>query len=386
VGEYNNATGNVINVMVNGSNTTTFNVDALGLGSHTIMATFDAGDAQPYRTVNGVAIDGTEADAINDPGCQQKITEVVQVVATPTTLVCNDLVHVSVDADCEVTVSPDDVLEGTYFCYDDFLVQVDKVQPYGNGPWVTATFNASDLGKTYQYRVIRTVSGANMCWGSIKIEDKLVPALDCPADITVACSQSTDIPSTGNVGIDDCSATTTQIEEALVDNGQCGNPRRVLTRRFIVTDAWGNQSACVQKITVVAFTLADVVMPADITVNCENAYNNAGAVAPSGTGRPSINGAIIGSGGLCSASINYTDEIFNVCSGSYTIHRTWRVSNECLPLGNGNPRIYVQRIAVQDMGGPKFTCPDNLTVSVDPLSCCATAALPDVIISEGCSD
>jgi hypothetical protein len=33
------------------------------LGTYTIMATFDAGAPQPYRTVNGVAIDGTEADA-----------------------------------------------------------------------------------------------------------------------------------------------------------------------------------------------------------------------------------------------------------------------------------------------------------------------------------
>jgi hypothetical protein len=43
VGEYNNAMGNVTNVMVNGVATTTFDADALGYGSYTIMATFDAG-------------------------------------------------------------------------------------------------------------------------------------------------------------------------------------------------------------------------------------------------------------------------------------------------------------------------------------------------------
>ncbi len=386
VGEYNNADGNVINVMVNGSNTTTFNSDALGLGTYTIMATFDAGDPQPYRTLNGVEIDGAEADAINDPGCEQKITQVVHVIETPSTLICNDLVHVSMDADCNATVTADDVLEGTYYCYDDFVVEVDRTLPYGNGPWQQATFGASDIGKTYQYRVTHITTGVNKCWGSIRIEDKLVPALTCPADITLACSESTDILNTGNVAIHDCSATITQEKDAVTDNGECGNPRRIITRTFIVTDAWGNQSACTQTITVIAFNLADVIMPADITVNCESAYNNAGSISPSNTGEPSINWASISQGTVCSASISFTDVRQDICVGSYEIYRTWQIGNTCLPLGTGNPRIHTQRVRVKDFGGPQFACPGNVTVSVDPLSCCVTAALPDVIVSEGCSD
>jgi hypothetical protein len=173
------------------------------------------------------------------------------------------------DADCNATITADDVLEGTYFCYDDFKVEVDRTLPYGNGPWGSATFGASDIGKTYQYRVTHITTGVNKCWGSIRIEDKLVPALTCPADITLACSESTDIPNTGNVGIQDCSATSTQVTEAITDNGECGSPRRIISRTFIVSDVWGNQSSCTQKITVVAFDLAEVVMPADVTVNCQ---------------------------------------------------------------------------------------------------------------------
>jgi hypothetical protein len=88
---------------------------------------------------------------------------------------------------------------------------------------------------------------------------------------------------------------------------------------------------------VVAFDLADVVMPADITVNCETAHLNSAATAPSQTGSPSINGAPIGQGGLCSASISFTDERFDICKGSYEILRTWKVRNTCHPVGAGNP-------------------------------------------------
>jgi hypothetical protein len=54
-------------------------------------------------------------------------------------------------------------------------------------------------------------------------------------------------------------------------------------------------------------------------------------------------------------------------------------------VGTGNPVRTVQRIKVEDLGGPQFACPGDVTVSVDPFNCCATAPLPDMIVSEGCS-
>ena len=384
VGEYNNAQGNVINVMVDGVPTTTFNAAALGIGSHTVMATFDAGTATQNLVINGVQVGGSLQDAFNDPGCQQKITKVVQVVSTPTQLVCDDLVYVSLDADCADTLNADNVLEGSYFCYDDYKLEIDKVAPFGNGPWSGGIFNASDIGKTYTYKV--THIDGNICWGEIKIEDKLVPALNCPDNITVACSESTGTQHTGNIAIQDCSPTTTVIDDNYTDFGECSNPRGRIVRTWIVTDASGNQSTCAQTITITPFNLADIVFPADITLNCEVAYLNPGATQPDQTGRPSINGFAIGVGGLCTASINYTDERFDICPGSYEILRTWKIRNTCFAVSANNPIEHVQVIRLKDLGGPAFLCPANVTVSTDPLTCCATAALPDVIVSEGCSN
>jgi hypothetical protein len=175
-----------------------------------------------------------------------------------------------------------------------------------------------------------------MCFGSIKIEDKLVPALTCPADVTIACSESTDVSNTGQVLIDDCSSTAVQIENNIIDNGECGNPRQIINRRFVVTDLWGNQSICAQKITVIPFDLNDMIMPADVVVNCESAYLNAAATSPAATGQPTINGEPVGTG-LCSATLGYTDVVLEGCAGSREILRTWTVKNSCMPIGPGNP-------------------------------------------------
>ena len=296
-------------------------------------------------------------------------------------LVCNDLTNVSLDASCVYTIDVDGALEGNnYHCYEDYVVSVRN----SSGQIVSNTFNASNIGQTFTVTVIDTETG-NSCWTTMKIEDKLVPALTCPANITIACSQPTTLAVTGNVQIQDCSPTATVIDNNVLDNGECGNPRQVITRSFIVTDNRGNQNSCQQTITVAPFNLANVVFPADITINCENVYLNPAATEPNATGRPSINGAPVGQGSICSASIGYTDERLDVCEGSYSILRTWRVSNECLPLGPNNPVSYVQRIRVRDIGGPQFVCPPAVTVSTDPFNCCATAALPDMIVSEGCS-
>ncbi len=383
VGETNNAQGTVISIMVDGVSTNIFNAAALGLGAHTVMAVFDAGGATTNLVINGILVGGTEAQALADPGCQQKITKVVQVVPTPTTVVCNDLVQISLHndgGDCVFIVEPDDVLEGTYGCFDDYSVVL--TYPFG-----THSFNPPNrldythIGKTLKYSLVHANSG-NVCWGQIKVEDKEPPALTCPANITVKCSDPTETFFTGSPLVSDCSTTTSVSTDDYTDFGSCSNPRAQIIRTWVVTDASGNQSTCSQKITIAPFDLADVVFPADVTLNCENVNST----DPNATGVPTINGSPIGTGGLCMASISKTDEYYDICPGSYELIRTWKVRNMCLPVSSTNPIEHVQVIKVVDTHGPAIACPNDITVSTDPFNCCATVDLPDVIISEGCSN
>ncbi|MEZ4965894.1 MAG: HYR domain-containing protein [Saprospiraceae bacterium] len=104
------------------------------------------------------------------------------------TLICNDLVYVSLDADCTEALNADQILEGgPYGCYNDYIVQLDKTPPYGNGPWVPAVLGPQDIGKTYAVQVIDPDTG-NKCWGNVKVEDKLAPVLDCQPQ-TAVCNQ-----------------------------------------------------------------------------------------------------------------------------------------------------------------------------------------------------
>ena len=102
---------------------------------------------------------------------------------------CNNLVHISLDEDCSSCIGADDVLEGgPYGCYDDYIVELDKTLPYGNGPWVPACVGPADIGKTYQVRVTDPEQNpVNRCWGSVKIEDKIAPVLTC-VDYIFACN------------------------------------------------------------------------------------------------------------------------------------------------------------------------------------------------------
>ncbi|MBK9335867.1 MAG: hypothetical protein IPM98_04525 [Lewinellaceae bacterium] len=108
-------------------------------------------------------------------------------------LVCNDLVQVSLDDSCTATIGADQVLEGgPYKCYNDYLVQIDKTLPFGNGPWELPVLGPGDVGKTYQVRVTDPATG-NKCWGNLFIEDKLAPVLDCQ-ETFVACNASSFAP------------------------------------------------------------------------------------------------------------------------------------------------------------------------------------------------
>ena len=94
------------------------------------------------------------------------------------TLACNDNVQVSLDATGCATIGADMILEGgPYGCYDDYIVSIaggDDVVCCSDigGPWVT-TVTDPETG--------------NKCWGSIIVEDKLAPTIECE-DIEIPCT------------------------------------------------------------------------------------------------------------------------------------------------------------------------------------------------------
>ncbi|MBN8684656.1 MAG: hypothetical protein J0L99_18540, partial [Chitinophagales bacterium] len=341
---------------VNGVPATTFDPGA-GLGQYTIV----------YRVDGGVP----KAAGANDPGCVQTVSQIVNVVATPSALSCNDFVNISLDVDCVTEITPDMILEGTYGCFDDYIVELDKTAPFGNGPWVPAVVGTADLGKTYQARVTHLVSG-NKCWGEVKIEDKLAPVLSCQ-NVDLFCPITNYTPSyiTNTLGIaagtptvTDCSNYTLTHVDTWVDlacgqtfNGQ-QNLSAYVERKWTAQDQFGNSSTCLQYIYFRRISLTQITLPADAEVDCTNPNTS-----PANTGAPSVTAlgqtwTLWPNVGYCELNVTYTDQPLPVCDGTYKILRTWLIYDWCQPTNPGtNPITHIQVIKVLDQSGPVIACP-----------------------------
>ncbi len=286
------------------------------------------------------------------------------------TLVCNNLVQVSLDQDCQSEILPDMVLEGGG-CPNGNL----QVQAKINGVWVPSSgnfvANSGHVNQTIQVRVRDLISG-NMCWGYIHVEDKLAPVITCQ-DITLSCAITTYSPAylLDELGIDEaypnveenCSNTTLTHIDTWHDL-TCGGTINGLSeisayvkRIWTVVDQSGNQSTCTQFIYFARRHVGNVVFPADVTVDCESPV-----VSPSATGTPYIldfghQFPIYPASTFCELNATYSDQILPICGGTYKILRTWTVYDWCLPTSQNppftNPTYHIQLIKVLDESGLK---------------------------------
>ncbi|MFN0036702.1 MAG: HYR domain-containing protein, partial [Saprospiraceae bacterium] len=363
---------------VNGIPATVFD-PSQGLGQYEIVYTVNGGVPKAFGP--------------NDPGCIQSVTLFVNVLATPANIACNDLVYISLDDEtCAMELTPDMILEGSYVCFDDYIVEIDQTLPFGNGPWLPAFVDMDDIGKTYQVRVTHLVSD-NKCWGNIKIEDKLAPVLLCQ-NFSVHCN-TPDLSANylfdvldilaALPTVTDCQTFNLTYTDTETERDCASGLTKVIARKWAAVDASGNSATCNQTIGLIRPTLADVVCPPDYdgldkpAFQCtNNTYPTPDWIEGQGLqGYPWVFGRPSG----CSINWVYTDLPIPVCDGTYKIVRTWRIVDWCV-----GELIYCnQLIKIVDEQGPAMVCPPNTTVSVEPFQCCAIANLPDVVIRDNCS-
>ncbi len=315
------------------------------------------------------------------------------------TLVCNNLVQVSLDATCESEILPDMVLEGGG-CPNGNL----QVQAKINGVWVPSSGNfvatSSNINQTIQVRV-RDLNSGNFCNGYIHVEDKLAPIISC-SNITLSCAITTYSPSylLDDLGIseaypdveDNCgSFTLTYIDtwNDLTCNGTINGLNDIsayVKRIWTSVDQSGNSSSCTQYIYFARKHVTQVIFPADITVDCSNP-----ATTPDVTGTPYVldfgqEFPIFPGNTFCEMNASYTDQILPICDGTWKVLRTWVVYDWCLPTTPPtNPSYHIQIIKVSDSQGPEVECPDNMTVSTNTNDCQGDIDLPDIMITDNCS-
>lgn len=308
-------------------------------------------------------------------------------------MVCNDNVMIALDEDGMVEILPDMILEGDYD-YSMFTVQV-----FVNGVNIGNKVDCSHVGKTLLVRVLDNCSGV-YCTGSILVKDNLPPKLEC-SDIELICPITNNDPDylKNILGIsnaypivqDNCGVYTLTHKDTWVNQNCDDDFIGYLRRVWTATDASGNKATCTQYLNYLHQNINDVLFPPDVTLNCSSGPVN---TTPLATGAPYLIAfgmpfPIFPDGGYCKLSATFNDNVLKSCDGTYDIIRTWIVYDMCSPTSpmppTVNPKYYIQIIKVIDNVGPVLHCPADLTVSTDPLDCCATVNLPDIKAEDVCS-
>jgi hypothetical protein len=116
---------------------------------------------------------------------------------------------------------------------------------------------------TRHWKAIDCPGNISECDQLINVVDTTAPSITCPADRTVDCKTSTDPSATGSAtATDNCDPQPT-INHSDEVTGAC---TKIITRTWTAVDCAGNQSRCVQTITVIDTTPPVITCPPDKTL------------------------------------------------------------------------------------------------------------------------
>ncbi len=234
----------------------------------------------------------------NTSTCEQILTRDLQ----PPTILCPPNVTIGCDgSDPEVT--------GSAVAFDN---TDDNVTP-------------SFVDEEFDDFIRRTWSVAD-CHGNsssceqILTKDLDAPTIICPADVTIVCDGSTDPAATGEAVAND----SVDPNPTVTHSDAVGETS--IERTWIATDCAGNESSCIQVITIQPDTdPPTIICPPNVQIICGNSTD------PSSTG-------VAAASDNCDEDVAITSSDEEVANG---INRTWQASDD-----NGNTSTCVQFIEV----------------------------------------
>lgn len=263
------------------------------------------------------------------------------------TMACNDLVQISLSSNCTETITADMIIENPEFSEDNYLVVLEL--PDGtelDDPIVTL----DHIGMLITAKVTLTFNDCNItCWGSLMVEDKFPPIVDCPEDMTVDCGTSLDPADIGGIELVDVSDCTDIVELSYDDESEimlCEDIySEVITRSWKIVDSYRNERICTQIFYIRAADIMNVVMPADFIIDCENLTKPVDSLTTDDTGKPTM---------IECANVQsyYSDLNFPLCGSGFKKRREWHVLDWC----NGMDTVGYQTIKVEDTAPPTVTC------------------------------
>jgi len=386
-----NCPTDIINITINPLNCDAAFADitnsVLGADCDVIVSTDPPINAGLSPSITNITVTATDASG-NSSSCDIAVNiEIEDVIDFSTALSCNNRLNVSLNGDCSLALTPDQILEGTQqICSELLCIEVED--PDGNDH--LNYFDETDIDQLFRVKVVDCNGSGNSCWAEVLIEEKSIPQILWPSDTIVLCNEPTDT-SYFKIGIPELLNCEPDLEMSFVDTyveyEPCDPVRAQIDRLWSVRDNEGNQLDHIQIIRIVPFANEHLTFPEDISYTdplaCElvgesfddivnHRIDPTSIIHPDSTGLPGIFGLpLLQDRGLCMYSLGYSDEIQEICEGSFEILRTWRVRNICADNVVGqNPVEHLQVISVYDTKAPEIIELDSLiTVSIDPWTC-----------------
>lgn len=304
------------------------------------------------------------------------------------TLTCNDGLQISLDAAGQALVTTDLIAPSASVTCPGAL-QLKLFTPQGilipNN-----TLNCSHIGMTVTAQVKHLASG-NSCTGTLEVRDGLPPALSCPEKF-IFCNQNASPEAVGFPSMtDNCTPSNNLAFNYFDDVASfpCGTLQggipvtKRIDRSWFVSDAYGNTSACVQKVWLKHITLPAVVFPPNLdglvnpSLHCGQDPGDLSI-----TGQPAIAGIPIDNSPDCEFGVTYNDQVIDICPpAGFSVLRTWTAVDFC----TGAISNRLQIIKVEDKTPPAIVPPGDITVGTDGFLCTGTVTLPQPATSDDCS-
>ena len=254
-----------------------------------------------------------------------------------------------VSIDCSTEPAP--FLTGTAVSIDNCAGNLGEIQLNYNDQ--VNQDGSGNLTIMRTWMVFDPCNNFNECVQTILITDTTAPIIECPADVTISCTDINDPVETGHPVVSDLCTEADDIQIEYTDdesnlNG-CGNTGEI-KRIWTVTDATGNSSTCIQLIIIQDEDPPTLTCPSNVVLNLGESTD------PVHTGEATANDNCTTADDL---TLTFTDDenSLNACSGTGSISRTWLVSDIC-----GNTSNCIQEINIQDITPPSLDCPADISL------------------------
>lgn len=300
-------------------------------------------------------------------------------------LACNDPdpdhpLQIALDQQCQARIVPDMILESPESCPGDKQIVVRNL----SGQMIVQGTNeiladlSMHIGEILSVTVIDEATGT-FCTSYAEIVDNFPPQFDCVVeDLVISCTQDTAAAIVGIPDVsDNCTSEVNLTYTDQIDEADCNSTGSlVITRRWVASDASGNNAFCTQTIVLQRPNLNNIQYPADLTLSCDQTDTS-----PELTGYPTINGLPIDADSPCDLTLTSWDDTTYTCNGNgLTIVRTWRIIENC----SGNIEQSEQVIQIKDGTPPIITCPGDIVVNTVSGEDYGTVQLPSPSIRDNC--